>query len=434
MSNFYGKRTFSNFNQLSRENPFRVIGSPYDPYSPNQANFNQQYNNNSPKNLKGEKTSSYIPYERSSNINDNKQRNNSTQPLINNSYNIINSNIYAKNSKPNYSSYKQNRDHVAELFNYNYKDTPQYYKGNTTNKEASQLPYSTYTTPKVRNNKNNYKADDNSNNIKGEKISNVDSSEYYEENNDLIKNYAYKENPNKNFRDYMEDKGRSIIGINGDPDKALFCLFDGHGGDQVSKFLQNNFIKYFKEMLPFNNINQDLINLFKKLDEKIKELNCYQVGSTACIIYITKEKGKKILYSANIGDTRSILISKNDYKRLSYDHRANDDKEYKRIINDGGIVFGGRIYGTLMLGRAFGDWELKAYGVSSEPHITKINISDNDKYVILATDGVWDVLEEMEVYDLSKKYDNSKDLCNKIINNSIEKGSNDNISCFVICL
>ena len=259
-------------------------------------------------------------------------------------------------------------------------------------------------------------------------------SEYYEDNCILIKNYSYKEDPNRTYRDYMEDKGIAALNLNDDPDKALFCLFDGHGGDKVSKFLQTNFIEYFKEMLPSNNIKEKLINLFKILDEKTKELNCYQVGATACIIYITKENGQRCLYSANVGDTRSILISNNEYKRLSYDHRANDDKEYKRIINDGGIVFGGRIYGTLMLGRAFGDWELKAYGVSSEPHITKINISDNDKYVILATDGVWDVLEEMEVYDLSKKYDNSKDLCNKIINNSIEKGSNDNISCFVICL
>ena len=103
-------------------------------------------------------------------------------------------------------------------------------------------------------------------------------------------------------------------------------------------------------------------------------------------------------------------------------------------MNDGGIVFAGRVYGSLMLGRAFGDWELKSYGVSCEPSITRINITNNDKYVIIATDGVWDVCEESDIFDLAKKINSSKELCNTIVNKSVEKGSTDNISCFVIAL
>ena len=53
-----------------------------------------------------------------------------------------------------------------------------------------------------------------------------------------------------------------------------------------------------------------------------------------------------------------------------------------------------------MLSRAFGDWELKSYGVSNEPHITRINITDNDKYVVVATDGIWDVLSNEDVVNL----------------------------------
>ena len=147
-----------------------------------------------------------------------------------------------------------------------------------------------------------------------------------------------------------------------------------------------------------------------------------------------KRKRKKIIYSANIGDTRSLLISSNDYKRLSYDHRATDNEEFKRIIQGGGIVFAGRVYGTLMLSRAFGDWELKSYGVSSEPYVTKININENDKYIIVATDGVWDTLDDPDVYEMSKNLENSKDLCNNIVEKALDKGSMDNISCFVIKL
>ena len=183
-----------------------------------------------------------------------------------------------------------------------------------------------------------------------------------------------------------------------------------------------------------SNPKENLKELFDKIDNKIKDLNLLNMGSTACIIYLTIENGEKVLYSANIGDTRSLLISSNDYKRLSYDHRATDTNEYNRIVQGGGIVFAGRVYGTLMLSRAFGDWELKSYGVISEPHVTKINISENDKYVVVASDGVWDILDDADVYEMSKSIDNSKDLCNNIVEKSLDKGSMDNISCFVIKL
>ena len=261
-----------------------------------------------------------------------------------------------------------------------------------------------------------------------EKISNDTLEEYYVENdsgNDLLKNYAYKENANARFRDYMEDKGKSILNFNSDPDNALFCLFDGHGGGEVSKFLQDNFAKHMKEALPINSDNyaEKLKSLFLKLDNIIKDNNFYQVGATACVVYITKENGKKILYCANVGDTRCTLIKTYKSFRLSYDDRASDENEYNRIIKEGGVVFGGRVYGQLMLSRAFGDWELKSYGVS---------IENDDRYVVIASDGVWDVLEDEDVRELSKPANNSLDLCRNIMKNTVEKGSMDNISCFVI--
>ena len=87
-----------------------------------------------------------------------------------------------------------------------------------------------------------------------------------------------------------------------------------------------------------------------------------------------------------------------------------------------------------MLSRAFGDWELKSYGVISEPHVTKININENDKYVAIATDGIWDVLDDADVYEISKNIDNPKDFVDKVVEKALNKGSMDNISCFIIKL
>ena len=552
MSAYHGKRTFSNYhyshNQLSADNPFRYIGSTYDPFKPKVTNNPSQKYEVNTVNV-NQKKQPLSPYERktyNNNLNDNLNINESrpwsktgsSSALLNNSYNIMNNMQYNQNQNQNNNKvirHQQQIDHVGELFNYVNKDLNSYYSLNknqnknidTNNKNQnenqnsnqSNLNLNEYNnilnskslrtpqtnllknnnlspnledkhnninnfsssfnsqnknrifSPQNNNNEYNNKNDNNKNynnnyndNIpylnnynkynngnlfnnnnnsnynknekinSEEKMSNIELSEYSEENCNSVKSYAYKENPNSTFRDYMEDKGRVIQNIKGDPNSSLFCLFDGHGGGDVSKFLQTNFYPSFKEMLPFDNVKENLISLFKKVDYKIKDSNFFNVGSTACIIYITKENGQKCLYSANIGDTRSLLITFNDYKRLSYDHRASDPSEYKRITDNGGIVFAGRVYGTLMLSRSFGDWELKPYGVSSEPYVTRINITDNDKYVVVASDGIWDTLEDNDVFMMSKNFNNSKEFCDNLVKKAMEIGSTDNISCFVIKL
>ena len=128
----------------------------------------------------------------------------------------------------------------------------------------------------------NIKKEINNENINSqEKISDTNFPEYYNDNCRLIQSFAYKENPIR------------VLNINGDRNSQLFCLFDGHGGANVSQFLQDNFYKYFKEMLPMNNPEENFKQLFSKIDNKIKDLNLLNMGTTACIIYITKEKKKE---------------------------------------------------------------------------------------------------------------------------------------------
>ena len=231
----------------------------------------------------------------------------------------------------------------------------------------------------------------------------------------------------------MEDKAKSIDGFNNNNDIGIFCVFDGHGGNEVSSFLQKNIVNYLREYS--SNLNLDL--MFQKLDQNFLNDNYNQIGSTACIVYITKEysinNSKKILYCANIGDTRAVLINNTSIKRITYDDRATDKNESERIKNSGGVIFGGRVFGNLMLTRAFGDYEFKKSGVICNPHIVKYDINYDDKFIIIASDGLCDALNEEEIFIFSKKCKNSKELCDIIVNNSLVK-SMDNISCFVIRL
>ena len=333
-------------------------------------------------------------------------------PLISNSYNILNNNLF------NSIAITNKKDHVTDLLNYGNREQLYNYIGKKGSMFSGMLNRNYSDIRKVVQ----------------ENISNDEKSEYYVNNSWSVLEYAYKEEPNSKYREYMEDKGKSIDGFNNNNNIGIFCIFDGHGGREVSTYLQKNIINYFKEFLMEDNIENNLINLFQIIDEKFNDDFYNIIGSTACIIYITKEISKKCFYCANIGDTRCVLIQKNGAKRISYDDRATDLAEINRVKNDGGIIFGGRVYGQLMLTRAFGDSGLKKYGVINTPHINKVEINMDDKYIIIASDGVWDVINENEVFNYSLIAKNSKELCDIIIKNSIEKGSMDNISCFAIKL
>ena len=334
-------------------------------------------------------------------------------PLISNSYNILNNNLFNNIATSN------KKDHVTDLLNYGNREQLYNYIGKKGFLFSGMLNRNYSEIRKVVQ----------------ENISKDGLNEYYINNSWSVPEYAYKEEPNLKYRDNMEDKGKSIDGFNNDNNVGIFCIFDGHGGVEVSTYLQKNIISYFKELLIENsNIENNLINIFRIIDDKFVDPFYNTIGSTACILFFTKENSKKCFYCANIGDTRCVLIKKNFAKRISYDDRATDFNESNRIKNEGGNIFGGRVYGQLMLTRAFGDSGLKKYGVICMPHIYKAEIDTDDKYIVIASDGVWDVIDEDEIYNYSLISKNSKDFCDIIVKKSIDKGSMDNISCFVIKL
>ena len=164
------------------------------------------------------------------------------------------------------------------------------------------------------------------------------------------------------------------------------------------------------------------------------------MGSTATVIFITKENDlllgiKKVIYCANVGDSRCVLISNSGCKRLSHDHKCEDENEFNRIKKNGGNIINDRVQGKLALTRALGDFSLKKFGVISTPFINRVDLNDNDKFVILCSDGVWDILNEEDLFYYCFKYgETAKELAEHIVKESLKKGATDNISCLVIKL
>lgn len=256
----------------------------------------------------------------------------------------------------------------------------------------------------------------------------------------------------QNCRETMEDFHLVYDQFNNKMNQALFGIFDGHGGVDIAKKLKDEIGPRFSKLINTANSSSEaaistegLIKyLFKKLDEdilkqftdpnlKYESTNFSSMGSTCTLAFFSKENNNTFLYCANVGDTRGMLISKGGATRITYDHKPTDDFENKRIKGSGGAIFGGRLFGQFSLTRAFGDAAIKKW-VICEPFIKKITITDNDRYVVLASDGIWDVITDENCFELSIGKSSAKEYCEELINTAISRWSKDNISCIVIKL
>lgn len=250
--------------------------------------------------------------------------------------------------------------------------------------------------------------------------------------NSKIKSYYYQEDKNLKYRQSMEDAGICQPNFINNYEQSLFCIFDGHGGIEVVKFIKNRLPELLKEQIT-NNTNSTLEDIFKKcfsqIDEELIYYDSDYTGSTATLVYIIKDE----LYCANVGDSRAFLITKNGAEMISVDHKCTESSESERIIKSGGIVKKGRVNGQLILSRSIGDLNSKKYGVICEPSISKQKIiNNNTKFCIIASDGLWDVIDKDLLFQISQKFSQAENLAKELVSIALEKGSQDNISCIVI--
>lgn len=174
-----------------------------------------------------------------------------------------------------------------------------------------------------------------------------------------------------------------------------------------------------------------------------------QSGATAvCLFLREEEKGQRTLYSANIGDARAVISKGGKAIRLSFvyniifiiytqDHKAGDENEKTRIENLGGFVRNGRVMGILAVARSFGDHGLKAY-VTADPFINSIKITKDCEFIIIACDGLWDVVEDQAAVDFVKRKLEEKEkpthIAQLLVDEAIAQGSQDNVTVLVIFL
>lgn len=148
-----------------------------------------------------------------------------------------------------------------------------------------------------------------------------------------------------------------------------------------------------------------LTKAFHLTDEEFGEMGGYEhlalVGTTAVVALV----GRRMIYVANCGDSRAVLSRDGQAVALTDDHKAAREDETARVEAAGGqILFwnGVRVMGLLAVSRAIGDHSLRPY-VIAEPEVTIVNRHSADEILIMASDGLWDVMSNQEACNLAKK-------------------------------
>jgi len=239
------------------------------------------------------------------------------------------------------------------------------------------------------------------------------------------------------LRNHMED----TIAIQFDKERRLLisCVFDGHGGDQCSRYLQHNFIPLFLKYMSIMNgsIKNAICESLYHIHKCIIDNYLTESGSTVNVLII--DYGSGLFYCANIGDSRIIATrgtnkGTRDVIQISIDHKPMDKDEYKRIIQSGGYVKDNRVNGILAMSRAIGDYNINMY-LSHRPDIY-IGRIDSIEFFIQGSDGLFDMMTNNElsnqVNNMMKRNKEWHGIPKDVINHALKKGAYDNISMILV--
>lgn len=282
----------------------------------------------------------------------------------------------------------------------------------------------------------------------------------------------------------------NILGLS---DYCIYGIMDGHGsnGHLVSQYIESEAKVYFSnEELYLNSkdkVNNNGISIsgqlirerlemkdfkiinsfYKKVNRDLidKKFDVHFSGSTCVLLFHIGNK----LICANTGDSRGILIRDDDNCNsigsqrysvipLSNDHKPESEEERKRIESSGGEVdqyetegikdgpfrvwVKGELYPGIAISRTIGDEIAESIGVIYNPEFITVDLTVNDKYVVIASDGVWEFLDNNTVMSIINPFYFKNDIesaCKAVIDQASKEWEKegeviDDISVIIVCL
>uniref|UniRef100_A0A7S2A7W6 PPM-type phosphatase domain-containing protein n=2 Tax=Trieres chinensis TaxID=1514140 RepID=A0A7S2A7W6_TRICV len=224
-------------------------------------------------------------------------------------------------------------------------------------------------------------------------------------------------NPRKKNQDAL------IMADDPSTNTLILCVLDGHGehGDGVASHFRDQLaaemISHPSWVVDVKKASADAIAKVEHQIIRNFRIDTEFSGTTLSMAII---RGNRIT-GVNIGDSR-VIIAKEEHGKLvaeefTHDHKPDSPKEKERILAAGGRVFaveyddgidgpprvwlGHMDVPGLAMSRSLGDAVAHTAGVISEPEFTERDLDPaTDKFVVVATDGLWEFVGNEETVDL----------------------------------
>eukprot|EP00262_Sarcandra_glabra_P002719 TRINITY_DN13125_c0_g1_i1.p1 TRINITY_DN13125_c0_g1~~TRINITY_DN13125_c0_g1_i1.p1 ORF type:complete len:326 (+),score=40.88 TRINITY_DN13125_c0_g1_i1:125-979(+) len=225
------------------------------------------------------------------------------------------------------------------------------------------------------------------------------------------------------------------------PPGAFYGVFDGHGGSDAASFIRKNILKFIIEDAHFPScVKKAIRSAFVNVDHAFADAR--SLDSSSGTTALTALMLGRTVHIANAGDCRAVLGKRGRAIELSRDHKPNCSIERLRIEKLGGIVYDGYLNGQLSVARALGDWHMKgpkgsACPLSAEPELKEATLTEEDEFLIIGCDGLWDVMSSQCAVTIARKelmIHNDPERCSQeLVREAIKRDTCDNLTVVVVC-
>jgi protein phosphatase 2C family protein 2/3 len=219
-------------------------------------------------------------------------------------------------------------------------------------------------------------------------------------------------------------------------------VFDGHGGAAAAE--------YCCAEIPGKIIEKcinDPTNTLRTIQEACQEVEAELLekagasqdgsGAVGCMVLVSGRQ----YWVAHMGDCRAVLSCGGSAQDLTQDHNPKVESERRRIEAAGATIScDGYVEGLIAVSRSWGDWDIatgmKIKGVGDKVECKKFYVTNDDEFILIACDGVWDVLSSDAavkfVRSSLKKHNDVQKACDDLVSEALRQGSMDNISAAIV--
>eukprot|EP01102_Stenamoeba_stenopodia_P011517 TRINITY_DN3551_c0_g1_i2.p1 TRINITY_DN3551_c0_g1~~TRINITY_DN3551_c0_g1_i2.p1 ORF type:complete len:454 (+),score=115.29 TRINITY_DN3551_c0_g1_i2:623-1984(+) len=233
----------------------------------------------------------------------------------------------------------------------------------------------------------------------------------------------------------------------------FYAVYDGHGGSQTALECGKKLHKYLIKQGEFlaGDCETAIRNAYNKMDKRLlaqSERYRWSDGSTAATLLVIDDT----IFVANCGDTEIVMGTKRGSTTgllvpfvLTQNHKPYDREERTRIEQAGGAVIFGRVMGSLAVSRALGDFSFKAPMnatdkdfVTSDPYVRTVALNKDDELIVLACDGLWDVVSYDRAVSIAEKARKDgktpEEAAKLLVQTALKNHSQDNVTVVVLYL